>query len=169
MGDTTTALNIKVVSMGGSEYYFKVKPTTRLTKVLHACAAREGVNPISIRLMFDGQRVPCPGMETPAQCEMEEGDVIDMVYEQQGGCVASPVPALFRRDAVARPGLAFLDGTAALEDGSSADVRRLINEVGGSLEKEDAPRSVPALLDAQSCAMLACLLHEAAARDAIHL
>ena len=34
------------------------------------------------RLMFDGERV---NMQTPAELEMEDGDQIELILEQQGG------------------------------------------------------------------------------------
>ena len=37
----------------------------------------------SVRFLFDGNRVSAN--QTPADLEMEDGDVIDVMVEQQGG------------------------------------------------------------------------------------
>ena len=43
---------------------------------------RTGVNINSVRFLFDGDRLNFNS--TPDACEMEPGDIIDVVMEQQG-------------------------------------------------------------------------------------
>ena len=80
-------LNLKVVTQDGSEIFFKCKQTTPLRKLINAFCQRQGVNAASVRFLFDGQRIN--PMQTPQELEMEDGDVIDVMVEQQGGGAAA--------------------------------------------------------------------------------
>lgn len=174
---TETAINIKIIAQDGNETFFKVKPSTRLEKLVRAWAQRNGtyieksksVTHITqrhtLRFLFDGSRILEPGSETPEECGMEDGDEILVMAEQMGGCVASPVPALFAHPATASPGLAFLTGEVAPADAATHDVHRLIEEVGGSFDEAPLSMELP-LLDARSCDTLARVLDEAAGDDA---
>jgi len=79
----TEAINLKVVTQSGNEIYFKCKMTTALTKLMNAFCQREGVTMQSVRFLFDGARIN-PN-QTPKELDMEDGDVIDVMVEQQGG------------------------------------------------------------------------------------
>ena len=60
-------------------------------KILTAYAGKAGINPDTIRMMVDGQRVnleQCPG-----DYDMESGDQIDAMAEQQGGLGQDPAAA----------------------------------------------------------------------------
>ena len=59
--------------------------TTPLNKLMAAFCQRNGVAQNSVRFLFDGNRVN-PN-QTPQELEMEDGDVIDVMQEQQGGHV----------------------------------------------------------------------------------
>ena len=50
---------------------------------MNAFCQRQGVNSGDLRLVFDG-RVPTPGNETPEECGMEDGDVINAFRAQMG-------------------------------------------------------------------------------------
>lgn len=156
------ALNLKVISVDGSEIFFKAKPSTPFTKLTRAYCQRQGLNEDAVRFIFDGQRIPQPGLTTPAECEMEDGDVIAVVTEMVGGCIASPVPALFGCHPFDSPGIAYLDGSAASTDATSAESTALIEHLGGSLT--DAPQILSApLLDAAACAGLVDYINKRAA------
>ena len=75
-------LSLKVVTQDGNEIFFKCKMTTALGKLMNAFCNRQGVNIHSVRFLFDGQRIN-PN-QTPRDLEMEDGDVIDVMVEQQG-------------------------------------------------------------------------------------
>ena len=75
-------LNLKVVTQDGNEIFFKCKMTTPLERLMTAFCNRQGVAVNSVRFLFDGGRVS--PMQTPAELEMEDGDVIDVMVEQQG-------------------------------------------------------------------------------------
>ena len=82
-GDSLS-INVKVVHASGEEVFFKIKKNTHLSKIKNAIGQRQGVNPQGLRLVFNGERVPSLGSETPEECGMEDGDVIDALQEQMG-------------------------------------------------------------------------------------
>ena len=82
-GGATSPLTIKVIAQDGTHRFFKLKPTTPLSKLMHSWCQNSGVRPDSVRFLFDGQRIT--ETQTPAEFEMEDGDVIDVMQEQQGG------------------------------------------------------------------------------------
>ena len=61
----------------------RCKKTTALSKLMNAFCQRQGVNMSSVRFLFDGTRINSD--QTPEGLEMEDGDVIDVMVEQQGG------------------------------------------------------------------------------------
>ena len=76
-------LDLKVSDSHGALTHFKVKKTTKFRKILTAYASKAGIEERAIRLMVDGERVnleQCPG-----DLDMENGDQIDAMVEQQGG------------------------------------------------------------------------------------
>ena len=59
---------------------------------MQAFCNRNGVAMNSVRFLFDGNRVN--PTQTPQDLDMEDGDVIDVMVEQQGGgAVAAAVAA----------------------------------------------------------------------------
>ena len=81
--DTSNQINLKVVTQDGNEIFFKCRLTTPLEKLMKAFCQRNGVAQSSVRFLFDGNRVS--PHQTPAELEMEDEDVIDVMVEQQGG------------------------------------------------------------------------------------
>ena len=82
-------LDLKVSDSHGALTHFKVKKTTKFRKILTAYASKAGIEERAIRLMVDGERVnleQCPG-----DLDMENGDQIDAMVEQQGGLGAPPL------------------------------------------------------------------------------
>ena len=79
-GDTIT---IRVKDQGGDETFFKVKKTTKMSKVFAAYAQRKGVAITSLRFLIDGDRIDAA--ETPKSLELEDQDQIDCLLEQTGG------------------------------------------------------------------------------------
>ena len=61
----------------------RCKKTTALSKLMNAFCQRQGVNLNAVRFLFDGTRINSD--QTPEGLEMEDGDVIDVMVEQQGG------------------------------------------------------------------------------------
>lgn len=65
------------------ELTFKIKRTTKMSKVKAAYAQRKGVQPGSIRFLMDGEAIG--DHQTPKMLELEDDDQIDCVLEQVGG------------------------------------------------------------------------------------
>ncbi|KAH9961922.1 small ubiquitin-related modifier [Russula dissimulans] len=76
-------INVKVVSSSGEEVYFKIKRTTKLSKLQGAYANKVGKDVGSIRFLYDGARINDD--DTPQTLEMEDNDTIDVMVEQVGG------------------------------------------------------------------------------------
>ncbi|KAH9981680.1 small ubiquitin-related modifier [Russula compacta] len=81
-GDHQT-INVKVVSSSGDEVYFKIKRTTKLSKLQGAYANKVGKDVGSIRFLYDGTRINDD--DTPSTLDMEDNDTIDVMVEQVGG------------------------------------------------------------------------------------
>ena len=102
-------IHVKVVAQDGTEIYFKCKCDTPLQKLMHAVCNRLGVATNSVRFLFDGNRIN--ETQTPIQFDMEDGDVIDVMVEQQALPWASPNPA--EPSGAAAEQLLLHDATAA--------------------------------------------------------
>ncbi|KAJ6525089.1 small ubiquitin-related modifier, partial [Mycena vulgaris] len=85
--DALSTINIKVVSSTGEEVFFKIKRSTKLSKLQGAYASKVGKDcPILIddsRFLYDGARINDD--DTPASLDMEDNDTIDVMVEQVGG------------------------------------------------------------------------------------
>lgn len=57
----------------GEETFFKVKPTTKMTKVFSAYAQRKGVKVTALRFMIDGNRI-AENVRTPLWSKARPGD-----------------------------------------------------------------------------------------------
>ena len=73
-------LNIRTVTQHGSEIFFKLKITTPFQKLMHAYCSRQGVSMSAVRFIFDGTDIN--ETQTPAQLDMEDGDVIHVEVRQ---------------------------------------------------------------------------------------
>lgn len=80
-------LNIKVTD-NNNELVFKIKKSTKFEKLMDAFCNRHGKEIGTVRFFFEGDRVR--GDETPNSHEMEDGDTLEVYYEQQGGNGAPP-------------------------------------------------------------------------------
>jgi small ubiquitin-related modifier len=81
--DSNATINIKVVSAAGEEVFFKIKRSTKLSKLQGAYASKVGKDVNSIRFLYDGTRINDD--DTPASLDMEDNDTIDVMVEQVGG------------------------------------------------------------------------------------
>lgn len=77
------SLNIRICDQTGEVTFYKVKYTTKFDKIFNKYATCKGVCVMSLRFLFDGSRVR--GDQTPADIDMEDGDQLDCMLEQQGG------------------------------------------------------------------------------------
>ncbi|KAF8063189.1 ubiquitin-like protein [Lyophyllum atratum] len=81
--DPNATINIKVVSSTGEEVFFKIKRSTKLSKLQGAYANKVGKDVGSIRFLYDGTRIA--DEDTPTSLDMEDNDTIDVMVEQVGG------------------------------------------------------------------------------------
>ncbi|KAJ2009688.1 SUMO protein smt3 [Coemansia thaxteri] len=79
----TEQVNIKVIGPDSSEVMFRIKTTTKLSKLMQAYCTRTGQAAGSVRFLVDGQRISAD--DTPQSLGLEEGDSIDAMSEQVGG------------------------------------------------------------------------------------
>ena len=86
----TPRLRVKTCNQDGDEIYFALRSCTRLKMLMRAYCNRQGVSMNSVRFLFDGNRIN--ETQTPAQLDMEDGDVIDIMIEQQGFLAWPPPP-----------------------------------------------------------------------------
>ncbi|KAH9051324.1 ubiquitin-related domain-containing protein [Lactarius deliciosus] len=63
-------INVKVVSSSGEEVFFKIKRSTKLSKLQGAYASKVGKDVSSIRFLYDGARIN--DEDTPASLDMED-------------------------------------------------------------------------------------------------
>ena len=77
-----STINLKLVTQDGVETYLRCKSNTPMQKLMHAFCSKLGVNINSVRFLFDGKRVN--ESQTPAQLDMESGDVLDVMVEEYG-------------------------------------------------------------------------------------
>jgi small ubiquitin-related modifier len=67
----------------GEETFFKIKKSTKMSKVFNTYAQRKGVQMSSLRFLLDGERIA--ETNTPQDLELDDQDQIDCMLEQSGG------------------------------------------------------------------------------------
>lgn len=77
------AITLHVKESTGEEIAFKVKKSTKMSKIFDAYASRKGVSVEVLRFMLDGKRIKAD--DTPKMLEMDDNDQIDVVLLQEGG------------------------------------------------------------------------------------
>ena len=77
-----TKITCKVVTQDGNEISIALKFETRMMRLMTAFCNRQGVSLGSVRFLFDGSRINPD--QTPVELEFEDGEVIDVMVEQQG-------------------------------------------------------------------------------------
>lgn len=82
-GGANEPITIRVKDQTGEETMFKIKKSTKMSKVFSAYAQRKGVEVSSIRFLLDGERIN--DTDTPKMLELEDEDQIDCVLQQVGG------------------------------------------------------------------------------------
>ena len=63
--------------------FFKVKKTTKMSKIFDAYAQRRGLQSNALRFMVDGDRVNPD--QTPKMLELDDNDQVDVMLETVGG------------------------------------------------------------------------------------
>ncbi|XP_056852526.1 small ubiquitin-related modifier 1-like [Raphanus sativus] len=73
----------------GNEVFFRIKRVTQLKKLMNAYCDRQSVDMNAIAFLFDGRRLHAE--QTPDELDMEDGDEIDAMLHQTGGCCGGGV------------------------------------------------------------------------------
>ncbi|KAL9185563.1 hypothetical protein ACHAXT_003340 [Thalassiosira profunda] len=81
--EANAPITVRVKDQTGEETMFKIKKSTKMSKVFTAYAQRKGVEAASLRFLLDGERIGPD--ETPKMLELEDEDQIDCVLAQVGG------------------------------------------------------------------------------------
>ncbi|KAL0948519.1 hypothetical protein HGRIS_011079 [Hohenbuehelia grisea] len=68
--DANAPINVKVATSAGEEVFFKIKRSTKLSKLQGAYANKVGKDVNSIRFLYDGDRIQED--DTPASLSMED-------------------------------------------------------------------------------------------------
>lgn len=76
-------ITLKVKAQDGSEIFFKIRPSTQLKKLMDSYCQRQGVDPKTVRFLFEGTRIS--ETSTPRELGMQNDDSIDAMVEQRGG------------------------------------------------------------------------------------
>lgn len=76
-------ITLKVKAQDGSEIFFKIRPATQLKKLMDSYCQRQGVDPKTVRFLFEGTRIN--ETSTPRELGMQNDDSIDAMVEQRGG------------------------------------------------------------------------------------
>eukprot|EP00985_Skeletonema_marinoi_P027288 scaffold22172_cov135-Skeletonema_marinoi.AAC.3 len=76
-------ITIRVRDQTGEETFFKIKKSTKMSKVIQTYASRKGVDSTTLRFLVDGERVQPD--DTPGSLDLDDQDQIDCMLEQSGG------------------------------------------------------------------------------------
>jgi hypothetical protein len=68
---------------GKTDIVILKQKTTKFEKIQHAYASRKGMTVAAFRFVLDGNRISAN--ESPASLDLNDGDVIDVLFEQTGG------------------------------------------------------------------------------------
>jgi small ubiquitin-related modifier len=82
-GDKPEVVTLKLRNADGAETIFKVKWTTKFSKIMEAYCKKFGLEQGGIRLVFDGSRLD--EHESPESANLEDGDVIEVRTFMIGG------------------------------------------------------------------------------------
>ena len=127
-----------------------------MTKIYHTA----GIPPDQQRLIFAGGRLE--HSSSLYSYNVSNESTIHLVLRLIGGCIASPMPALFGPIQPFEPGSEWLRAEAAAKLTSSTvdDASALIHKIGGSVNVGDMPCRSIAVLDDEACVSLKLLLDE---------
>ncbi|KAI9159350.1 hypothetical protein H9P43_008690 [Blastocladiella emersonii ATCC 22665] len=83
---TVQQVSVKLRDAQGSEIEFKVKGSTKFSKIAATYATKKGINPDSIKFVLNGETLNKDSEKSVTDHGIEDGDVIDVETAQVGGC-----------------------------------------------------------------------------------
>lgn len=81
----TEHINLRVQGQDALTLDFKMKRSTNMGRMMKAYCDKKCIQPSAVRFLYDGQRIL--ETHTADKLGMEDGDVVDVVLQQTGGCV----------------------------------------------------------------------------------
>ena len=150
-----SSMEIFVKTLMGKTVTLEVDPSDLIVTVKAKYQEKDGVPIDQQRLIYAKQQLE--NGRTLSDYGIQGDATLHSVLILRGGCIASPLPALFGAHA-GSPGLAFLTGAP----GTAEEARALIALLGGSLDERPCIGHEE-LLDAAACAALVRTLDERAA------
>lgn len=81
--DDEVSILIHLSDQSGTSVYFKIKPSTPLSRVFDAYCGKTGQTQKSLRFLYDGTQLS--GSDTAKSVDIGDSDIIDVVLQQTGG------------------------------------------------------------------------------------
>lgn len=78
-------ITLKVRDQRGGEIEFKLKPSTKFSKLAKAYAEKKGLQLNNLRFSMDGMKIDRSTEKTIENLKLEDSDVIDVNTDQVGG------------------------------------------------------------------------------------
>mmetsp|Transcript_16282 Transcript_16282/g.33018 ORF Transcript_16282/g.33018 Transcript_16282/m.33018 type:complete len:87 (+) Transcript_16282:175-435(+) len=79
-------ITLLVKAQNGQTVHFRIKPTTRLDKLMGAYCQKTNQPIDTVRFLFDGEQLDRSA--TAGEIGLDDGDTIDCVVMQEGGAEA---------------------------------------------------------------------------------
>ena len=83
MATEADRVTVRVVAADSEHMTFRLSTTATLERMMNLYASRRASDPASMVFLYDGSRIRAT--QTPAELDMQDNDVIDVMIHQTGG------------------------------------------------------------------------------------